>query len=208
MASSMILVRATSHQPLRFVHGTPATMARPWLHASKSAGVASQELVGLESGNTTGRSTAHAVEASFAGFKQPIPDRTVRSERVLPVLIADATHGGDTQQRYDDAVAWRAEGGSWWLRLALARTGAWLDDLGRLPDGVPSARMPADDELGDLLAEVDSGFGRVRHLRVPGDLSIAGFDDIARLMRAGLFVSTAMRLPAASSRSSESLTPG
>jgi crotonobetainyl-CoA:carnitine CoA-transferase CaiB-like acyl-CoA transferase len=64
----------------------------------------------------------------------------------------------------------RVEGGSWWSRLALARTGAWLDDLGRLPDGVPSARMPDLDDIADLLAGTDSPFGRLRHLTVPGDL--------------------------------------
>jgi crotonobetainyl-CoA:carnitine CoA-transferase CaiB-like acyl-CoA transferase len=76
----------------------------------------------------------------------------------------------------------RAEGGSWWARLALARTGAWLDDLGRLPDDVPSGRLPdpdavADpdavpdpDGVADLLTETDSPFGRLRHLRVPGAL--------------------------------------
>ncbi|HEX3706477.1 MAG TPA: hypothetical protein VHV76_07575 [Mycobacteriales bacterium] len=68
--------------------------------------------------DTTGRSTAQVIEASWTGLAQPIPDRT-RSERVLPVLIADATHGGDMQQRYDDAVAWRAEGGSWGVVLHL-----------------------------------------------------------------------------------------
>ncbi|HEX5402118.1 MAG TPA: CoA transferase [Pseudonocardiaceae bacterium] len=64
----------------------------------------------------------------------------------------------------------RAAGGSWRLRLALARTGAWLDDLGRLADGVSPGRMPGDDDVVELLAETDSPVGRVRHLRVPGDL--------------------------------------
>ncbi|HEY3749737.1 MAG TPA: CoA transferase [Pseudonocardiaceae bacterium] len=64
----------------------------------------------------------------------------------------------------------RTDGGSWWLRLALARTGAWLDDLGRLADDVSPGRMPGDDDVLDLLAETESPFGRVRHVRVPGDL--------------------------------------
>jgi hypothetical protein len=69
--------------------------------------------------DTTGSSTAHVIEASWSGVSQPIVARSVRSERVLPVLIAKATQGGDVQQRYDDAVAWRAQGGSWGVVLHL-----------------------------------------------------------------------------------------
>ncbi|HWA67889.1 MAG TPA: hypothetical protein VG899_16115 [Mycobacteriales bacterium] len=69
--------------------------------------------------DTTGRSTARVIEASWSGIRQPVPDSHTRSERVLPVLIADATHGGQLQQRYDDAVDWRAEGGSWGVVLHL-----------------------------------------------------------------------------------------
>jgi hypothetical protein len=69
--------------------------------------------------DTTGRSTAQVIDASWTGTRQPVPDSHSRSERVLPVLIADATHVGSKQQRYDDAVAWRAEGGSWGVVLHL-----------------------------------------------------------------------------------------
>ncbi|HVW80045.1 MAG TPA: hypothetical protein VHB69_03780 [Mycobacteriales bacterium] len=69
--------------------------------------------------DTTGRSTAHVIEASWTGVQQPVPDAHSPSERVLPVLIADATRGGAPQQRYDDAVNWRAQGGSWGVVLHL-----------------------------------------------------------------------------------------
>ncbi|HVT63889.1 MAG TPA: hypothetical protein VHD81_01905 [Mycobacteriales bacterium] len=69
--------------------------------------------------DTTGRSTARIVEASWTGVSQPVPNRVNRSERVLPVLIADSTHGGTAQQRYNNAVAWRAQGGSWGVVLHL-----------------------------------------------------------------------------------------
>jgi crotonobetainyl-CoA:carnitine CoA-transferase CaiB-like acyl-CoA transferase len=55
-----------------------------------------------------------------------------------------------------------AEGGSWRARLSLARTAAWLDDLGRQSPGEPLAPDPAD------LAETDSPFGGLRYLPVPG----------------------------------------
>jgi hypothetical protein len=69
--------------------------------------------------DTTGRSTARVVEASWTGTTQPVPNSASRSERVLPVLIADSTHGGTAQQRYDDAIAWRTAGGSWGVVLHL-----------------------------------------------------------------------------------------
>ncbi|HKN98840.1 MAG TPA: CoA transferase, partial [Pseudonocardiaceae bacterium] len=61
-----------------------------------------------------------------------------------------------------------AEGGSWWVRPALARTGAWLDDLGRVPPDGGTEPGPAD--VAGLMAAMDSQFGRVDHVRVPGDL--------------------------------------
>jgi hypothetical protein len=69
--------------------------------------------------DTTGRSTAEVVEASWTGTTQSVPTHVNRSERVLPVLIADSTHGGSAQQRYNAAVGWRAEGGSWGVVLHL-----------------------------------------------------------------------------------------
>jgi crotonobetainyl-CoA:carnitine CoA-transferase CaiB-like acyl-CoA transferase len=54
------------------------------------------------------------------------------------------------------------EGGSWRVRLSLARTAGWLDDLGRQPPGEPIQPSPDD------LAEADSPFGRLRYLPVPG----------------------------------------
>ncbi len=69
--------------------------------------------------DTTGRSTAHVIEASWTGTAAPVPSDVNRSEKVLPVLIADSTHGGTAQQRYNAAVGWRAEGGSWGVVLHL-----------------------------------------------------------------------------------------
>jgi hypothetical protein len=69
--------------------------------------------------DTTGRSTARIVVASWTGITAPVPNRVNRSERVLPVLIADSTRGGSAQQRYNNAVAWRAQGGSWGVVLHL-----------------------------------------------------------------------------------------
>lgn len=58
------------------------------------------------------------------------------------------------------------EGGSWRVRLSLARTAEWVfemtDALGFVAD-VPD-RAPEPDELGERMQEMDSEFGRLRFL--------------------------------------------
>lgn len=62
------------------------------------------------------------------------------------------------------------EGGSWHLKLSLARTGEWLHDLGMIPDGEVSKV-----DITPWLAEADSDFGRLIHIRVPGaSVDLAG----------------------------------
>jgi crotonobetainyl-CoA:carnitine CoA-transferase CaiB-like acyl-CoA transferase len=100
--------------------------------------------------------------AADAGADQPRP---------LPVQALDHGTGWLAAAAVSTALRRQREsGGSWWLRLALARTGAWLDDLGRLPADVPPARRPAEADIADLFAELDSPFGRLRYVRPPGDL--------------------------------------
>jgi hypothetical protein len=55
-------------------------------------------------------------------------------------------------------------GGSWHVRVSLARTGMWLDNMGRTDT---EGTEPAVD---DLLTRTDSAFGRLTHVRIPGDL--------------------------------------
>ncbi|GAA4563712.1 CoA transferase [Planotetraspora kaengkrachanensis] len=54
------------------------------------------------------------------------------------------------------------EGGSWLAEVALARTAAWLDGLGRSAGDAPEPRVD------DLLAGVDSAFGALTYVRPPG----------------------------------------
>jgi hypothetical protein len=57
------------------------------------------------------------------------------------------------------------EGGSWHVRVALARVGKWIVDRGEargfqeLPDDL------AEAELAPLLAEMDAPDGRIRYLK-------------------------------------------
>jgi crotonobetainyl-CoA:carnitine CoA-transferase CaiB-like acyl-CoA transferase len=56
------------------------------------------------------------------------------------------------------------DGGTWRARLSLARTGHWLDSLGR------KEPLAADVDYGDLLEEADSGYGRLTRVRMAGGL--------------------------------------
>ncbi len=56
------------------------------------------------------------------------------------------------------------EGGSWHVQVSLARTGRWIRDLGRVPNGL-SVPMPTRDDTADLMEESESGFGRLRAVR-------------------------------------------
>ncbi|GAA2398834.1 CoA transferase [Nonomuraea africana] len=55
----------------------------------------------------------------------------------------------------------RVEGGSWRVRLSLARTAQWLDELGK---GEPVDRF----DIAGSLGEMDSGFGRLTYVLPPG----------------------------------------
>ena len=72
------------------------------------------------------------------------------------------------------ACLWRRahEGGSWHVRVSLARTCQWLQGLGRLADGF-TAPDPTIDDVADLLEESDSGFGPITAVRHAGRISEA-----------------------------------
>lgn len=86
----------------------------------------------------------------------------------LPAQVLDHATGWLAAGAAIDGLRRRAsEGGSWLARLALARTAAAFTDLGRLPDDVPDADDPAPDEL---MLETDSFAGKLRYIRIPGEL--------------------------------------
>lgn len=81
----------------------------------------------------------------------------------LPAQAPD--HGTGWLAAYGVITALRrraAEGGTWHVRLSLARTALWLDELGR----IESAEEPGFAD--PYLSEMDSDFGVVRHVRFPG----------------------------------------
>ncbi|WP_207537170.1 CoA transferase [Sabulicella rubraurantiaca] len=98
----------------------------------------------------------NVAEAEAAGVAPP---------RVLPCQPLD--HASGYLLALGVLAAWmrRArEGGSWRVRVALARTGLWLRGLGRVADGfrVPD---PRQEEIADLLAVEQGAWGAMTHLR-------------------------------------------
>ena len=62
------------------------------------------------------------------------------------------------------------EGGSWHVRVSLARTGNWLWNLGRVADGFKTEDLKAE-AVAPLLEEIPSGFGPLRSVRHSAALS-------------------------------------
>ncbi len=92
--------------------------------------------------------------AAHAGMDRPRP---------LPAQALD--HGTGWLAALGVLTALRrraAEGGSWHVKLSLARTAEWLHDLGR--DDLPAT--PAD--VTPFMSETNSDYGPLAHLRVPG----------------------------------------
>lgn len=91
--------------------------------------------------------------------------------RVLPCQALD--HASGYLLAMGVMAAWlrRAEeGGSWRVRVSLARTGLWLRTLGRI-DGFAAAE-PTQADIADLLETHPSGFGpltAVRHAAILAD---------------------------------------
>jgi hypothetical protein len=97
-------------------------------------------------------------------------DQGMDRPRPLPVQALDHATGWLAALGVLTALRRRgSEGGSWLVRLSLARTAEWLHDLGR--DTTPAT--PVD--VTPFLAGTDSDYGRLTYLRVPGaQLPLAG----------------------------------
>ncbi|MBV9776137.1 MAG: CoA transferase [Acetobacteraceae bacterium] len=98
----------------------------------------------------------NAAEAEAAG--QPGP-------KALPVQVLDHASGhllalGAMAGLYRRAT----EGGSWHVRVSLARTGHWVRGLGRVPGGLARA-APTRADIAPFLEESDSGFGHLSGVR-------------------------------------------
>ncbi|MDW8315134.1 MAG: CoA transferase [Rhodovarius sp.] len=98
----------------------------------------------------------NAEEAEAAGEETPRP---------LPCQALD--HASGYLLALGIMAAWlrRAEeGGSWRVRVSLARTGHWIRGLPRIPNGF-SVTEPTQEEVADLLETEESGFGPLTTVR-------------------------------------------
>ncbi|PPK64678.1 CoA transferase [Actinokineospora auranticolor] len=125
-----------------------------------------------------------AVLVTLNAYGHTGPWRTRRGFDSLLQLATGIAYRGDGAkpvplpvQALDHAAGWLAalgtiqalhrratEGGTWHVRVSLARTALWLDSLGR----VDSTDSP--DPVDAYLSEMDSPLGSVRHIRIPGGL--------------------------------------
>lgn len=104
----------------------------------------------------------NADEAAAAGEATP---------RVLPCQALDHASGYLLAMGVMAALLRRAEeGGSWRVRVSLARTGLWIRGLGRVADGF-SVTEPTQDDIADLLETHASGFGALTAVRHAAILS-------------------------------------
>jgi crotonobetainyl-CoA:carnitine CoA-transferase CaiB-like acyl-CoA transferase len=116
---------------------------------------------GFDSLVQTASGINHA-EAEAAGIDSP---------RELPCQALDHASGHLMALGALAALRRRAtEGGSWHVRVSLARTGRWLQSLGRVPGG-QACSAPDDALLSDLMGESESGFGRLVAIRHAAQMS-------------------------------------
>ncbi len=84
--------------------------------------------------------------------------------RLLPVSAIDYVSGDLMAFGAMLALERRArEGGSWLVRVALARVGKWIADLGQAAPG--GADELPEESLKELLVDTDAPDGRITHLR-------------------------------------------
>jgi len=92
--------------------------------------------------------------------------------RLLPVSAIDYVSGYLMAFGVCVALARRARiGGSWLVRVALARVGKWIVDQGTVSAYAGSAEDLPRAELEPLLAEIDAPDGRIRYLKPVLELS-------------------------------------
>jgi crotonobetainyl-CoA:carnitine CoA-transferase CaiB-like acyl-CoA transferase len=97
--------------------------------------------------------------AQGAGSEPPKP-------KLLPVSVIDYVSGYLMAYGALVALARRArEGGSWLVRVSLARTGKWIVDRGFVEDFASIPKELGEQELKNLLVETKAPSGTIQHLR-------------------------------------------
>jgi crotonobetainyl-CoA:carnitine CoA-transferase CaiB-like acyl-CoA transferase len=86
--------------------------------------------------------------------------------KLMPVSVIDYVSGYLMAYGAMVALARRArEGGSWLVRVSLARTGKWIVDRGSVEDFGSVPKDLEEQELKNLLVETKTASGTIRHLK-------------------------------------------
>jgi hypothetical protein len=105
----------------------------------------------------------NVAEAEAAGVAPP---------KVLPCQPLDHASGYLLALGVQAAWLRRArEGGSWRVRVSLARTGLWLRGLGRVGEGF-AARDPKQEDIADLLDVEHGAWGALTHVRHAAQMAL------------------------------------
>jgi hypothetical protein len=107
--------------------------------------------------NASGGATAAAVEAAWSGPQASLPAGTAPSDRVLPMVIAEATPagGGTVEQRYGRVIRWRQSAGSWGVVVELLHGDA--QSVERAFTSASSGESTGDAGAGAITAAAGSG---------------------------------------------------
>jgi hypothetical protein len=122
-----------------------------------------------ETGPWRSRRGFDSIVQSVSGMAQASGDAT--GPKLMPVSAIDYVSGYLMALGATVALARRAtEGGSWLVRVALARVGRWIVDRGTVPFGDVAADI-APAELAKYCAAMDSALGQITYLRPVVQLS-------------------------------------
>ncbi|MGH7122438.1 MAG: CoA transferase [Acetobacteraceae bacterium] len=124
------------------------------------------------SGPWAGRRGFDSLVQTASGFNQAEAEAAGEDgPKPLPAQVLDHASGQLLAFGVIAALMRRAaEGGSWHVKVSLARTGLWLRSLGRVLDGF-RCEDPAGGAIAERLEEVASGFGPLTVVRPAAEFS-------------------------------------
>jgi crotonobetainyl-CoA:carnitine CoA-transferase CaiB-like acyl-CoA transferase len=179
-------LRSDAARFAELVKGADAVMQSYRYGALAGLGFSDEKLAELNPGIVVTHLSAYGVEGPWAGkrgFDSLVQTATgMNAEeaaaagedtpRALPCQALD--HASGYLLALGTMAAWlrRAEeGGSWRVRVSLARTGHWLRGLGRLENGF-SVKEPGQEDVADLLETHETGFGLLTTVKPPEHMEL------------------------------------
>ena len=122
-------------------------------------------------GSWSGRRGFDSIVQTVSGIAQAGGEAAgVDGPKPLPCQALD--HASGFLAAFGAMIALRRrtlEGGSWHVQLSLARTGRWIESLGRIQ--ALDHLDPSPEDVADLLQTIDSPFGKITYVDSPVRLS-------------------------------------